>query len=570
MNILQFLIDIRSKDNGVISQVTRLQDRLNDADRSANRLSSTIGGKLRTAIMSLPGAEFLTNPIVALTAGIGVVSKLGMDADRTAVSFEVMLGSQQKAADMLNQMNRYAADSPYSRLGVQEAAQTMLGFGVEQQKVIRSLKMLGDIAMGNSERFKGLALVFSQVAAAGKLQGQDLLQLISNGYNPLNDISRLTGKSMSELKDEMSKGNISFDLMAQAMQSATSQGGKFYGMVDRIAQTPFGHLNQLVDQFKDTMLSLYKVIEPLLIPAFDLLSNIMTHSLPVIEGMQKGVRWLIDKFKTLAPYIYTAAAAWAGYNTYMFVSTTILKGWTVAQWAQVTAMIAAEKVQWLLNVAMSANPIGLVIAAVTALTAGVIYCWNKFAGFRAVVLTVWDTITGFGKAIKDAVVDRFWEIVDGIGAVGKAMVSLIKGDFEGAWQQAQTGAKKLVGVESAQRFVGSASAVVNKTGTLYQQHLSRETAKQKAKDAAIGDSKAVAGTTTGNVPFGTSAQTDASGKANEITTGGTRNTQITVNITKFFDYLNVTMMDKADTAEIQRVVLECMNRSLETAMSAAR
>lgn len=570
MNILQFLIDIRSKDNGVISQVTRLQDRLNDADRSANRLSSTIGGKLRTAIMSLPGAEFLTNPIVALTAGIGVVSKLGMDADRTAVSFEVMLGSQQKAADMLNQMNRYAADSPYSRLGVQEAAQTMLGFGVEQQKVIRSLKMLGDIAMGNSERFKGLALVFSQVAAAGKLQGQDLLQLISNGYNPLNDISRLTGKSMSELKDEMSKGNISFDLMAQAMQSATSQGGKFYGMVDRIAQTPFGRLGQLVDQFKDTMLSLYKVIEPLLIPAFDLLSNIMTHSLPVIEGMQKGVRWLIDKFKTLAPYIYTAAAAWAGYNTYMFVSTTILKGWTVAQWAQVTAMIAAEKVQWLLNVAMSANPIGLVIAAVTALTAGVIYCWNKFAGFRAVVLTVWDTITGFGKAIKDAVVDRFWEIVDGIGAVGKAMVSLIKGDFEGAWQQAQTGAKKLVGVESAQRFVGSASAVVNKTGTLYQQHLSRETAKQKAKDAAIGDSKAVAGTTTGNVPFGTSAQTDASGKANEITTGGTRNTQITVNITKFFDYLNVTMMDKADTAEIQRVVLECMNRSLETAMSAAR
>lgn len=570
MNILQFLIDIRSKDNGVLSQVTRLQDRLDDADRSANRLSSTIGGKLRTAIMSLPGAEFFTNPIVALTAGIGVVSKLGMDADRTAVSFEVMLGSQQKAADMLNQMNRYAADSPYSRLGVQEAVQTILGFRVEQQKILPSMKMLGDIAMGNSERFKGLALVFSQVAAAGKLQGQDLLQFISNGYNPLNDIVKITGKSMSELRDEMSKGNISFDLVYQAMQLATSKGGQYYKMVNRIAQTPFGRFGQLVDQFKETMLELYKVIEPLLIPAFDLLSNIMTHSLPVIEGMQKGVRWLIDNFKTMAPYIYTAAAAWAGYNTYMFVSTTILKGWTVAQWAQVTAMIAAEKVQWLLNVAMSANPIGLVIAAVAALAAGVIYCWNKFAGFRAVVLTVWDTITGFGKAIKDAVVDRFWEIVDGIGAVGKAMVSLIKGDFEGAWQQAQTGAKKLVGVESAQRFVGSASAVVNKTGTLYQQHLSRETAKQKAKDAAIGDSKAVAGTTTGNVPFGTSAQTDASGKANEITTGGTRNTQITVNITKFFDYLNVTMMDKADTAEIQRVVLECMNRSLETAMSAAR
>ena len=570
MNILQFLIDIRSKDNGVISQVTRLQDRLNDADRSANRLSSTIGGKLRTAIMSLPGAEFFTNPIVALTAGIGVVSKLGMDADKTAVSFNVLTGSIDKGSKLLGQLNDYADYSIYDRLGTQEAAKTMLGFGVSIESVMSDLKMLGDVAMGDKNRMSQLALVYGQVAAAGKLQGQDLLQLINAGYNPLLDISALTGKSISVLSDEMSKGNISFEMLRQAFQRATGEGGKFYNMANEIAKTPYGRLQQLAGDFNKKLLDMYKIIQPALIPAMNTLNSILNLTTPIIKGLSGIVTWISNNLNWLLSIVVPLTAAWAGYNTYMFVSTTILKGWTVAQWAQVTAMIAAEKVQWLLNVAMSANPIGLVIAAVAALTAGVIYCWNKFAGFRAVVLTVWDTITGFGKAIKDAVVDRFWEIVDGIGAVGKAMVSLIKGDFEGAWQQAQTGAKKLVGVESAQRFVGSASAVVNKTGTLYQQHLSRETAKQKAKDAAIGDSKAVAGTTTGNVPFGTSAQTDASGKANEITTGGTRNTQITVNITKFFDYLNVTMMDKADTAEIQRVVLECMNRSLETAMSAAR
>lgn len=570
MNILQFLIDIRSKDNGVLSQVTRLQDRLDDADRSANRLSSTIGGKLRTAIMSLPGAEFFTNPIVALTAGIGVVSKLGMDADRTAVSFNVLTGSIDKGSKLLGQLNDYADYSIYDRLGTQEAAKTMLGFGVSIDSVMSDLKMLGDVAMGDKNRMSQLALVFGQVAAAGKLQGQDLLQLINAGYNPLLDISALTGKSISVLRDEMSKGNVSFEMLRQAFQRATGEGGRFYNMANEIAKTPYGRLQQLAGDFNKKLLDMYKIIQPALIPAMNTLNSILNLTTPIIKGLSGMVAWISNNLNWLLSIVVPLTAAWAGYNTYMFVSTTILKGWTVAQWAQVTAMIAAEKVQWLLNVAMSANPIGLVIAAVAALTAGVIYCWNKFAGFRAVVLTVWDTITGFGKAIKDAVVDRFWEIVDGIGAVGKAMVSLIKGDFEGAWKQAQTGAKKLVGVESAQRFVGSASAVVNKTGTLYQQHLSRETAKQKAKDAAIGDSKAVAGTTTGNVPFETSTQTDASGKANEITTGGTRNTQITVNITKFFDYLNVTMMDKADTAEIQRVVLECMNRSLETAMSAAR
>lgn len=572
MNILQFLINIQAKDNGVIGRVKSLQNRLDAADRSASRLTSTIGTGLRSAILSLPGAEFFTNPIVALTAGVGVVSKLGMDADRTAVSFEVMLGSQKKAADMLNEMNRYAADSPYSRLGVQEAAQTMLGFGVEQKRILPSLRTLGDIAMGNSERFKGLALVFSQVAAAGKLQGQDLLQLISNGYNPLNDISKLTGKSMNQLKDEMSEGKISFDMMLQAMQAATSAGGKYYGMVDRIAKTPFGRFGQLADRFKDTLISLYKVVEPLLIPAFDLLSSVMTASQPVITSMASGVRWLVDNFKDLAPYVIAAATAWATYNTYMFVSTSILKGWTVAQWLQVTAMMAAEKAQWLLNAAMSANPIGLVISLVAALVAAIVYCWNKFAGFRAFLMTAWDTIKGFGVAIKDALINRFWELIEGIGATGKALIALVKGDFKQAWKEAEAGVKKLAGVETAQKLATQSKTVVQNTGKWYEDHLKREQAKQKAKESAISDPQAMAGagTATSVLPGSGGTGNADTGKANEITAGGTRNTQITINITKFFDYLNVTMMDKTDSTELQRVVLECMNRSLETAMSAAR
>lgn len=571
MNILQFLIDIRSRDNGVIGQVTRLQNRLDQADRSANRLATSIGSQLRTAMMSIPGAEFFTNPIVAMTAGIGVVSKLGMDADRTAVSFEVMLGSQQKAADMLNQMNRYAADSPYSRLGAQQAAQTLLGFGVAQERIIPSLKTLGDIAMGNSERFQGLSLAFAQVAAAGKLQGQDLLQLIANGYNPLMDISRMTGKSMSQLKDEMSEGKISFDLMLQAMQAATSAGGKYYGMVDRISKTPFGRFGQLVDQFKDTLINLYRVIEPLLIPSFDLLSGIMTSIQPVVNLLASGMRILIENFSTIAPFVYAAAAAWLAYNTYMFVSTSILKGWTIAQWAQVTAMIAAEKIQWLLNVAMSANPIGLVIAAVVALVAAVVYCWNKFAGFRAFIYTAWDTIVEFGEAIKEALINRFKGLIEGIGSIGKALVSLVKGDFDEAWQYAQTGAKKLAGIETAQKFAQSSVSIINNTGKWYDANLKREESKQNAKEAAISDPKAMGGVSqSGGFTYDENNAGGGQGKANEITTGGTRNTQITVNITKFFDYLNVTMMDKTDTTEIQRVVLECMNRSLETAISSAR
>ena len=575
MNVLQFLIDIRSRQNGVIGQVNRLQGRMDAAAQSAERLSRTVGGGLREAFLSLPGAEFLTNPVVALTAGVGAVSKLGMEAQKTAVSFDVLLGSQEKSAAMLREMNRYAADSPYSRLGAQDAARTMLGFGVAADQVMPSLRMLGDIAGGDSERFKGLALVFSQVAAAGKLQGQDLLQLISNGYNPLMDISRMTGKSVSQLRDEMSEGKVSFEMMRQAMLAATQEGGKFHGMIDRINGTPFGRFGQMVDQGVDTLLSLYNVVEPLLIPAFDALSAVMTAIQPVIEGMAAATSWLVRQFREWNPLVIGLTAAVAAYNAVAAVNTFVLKGWTVAQWAHVTALIAAEKAQKLLNLAMTLNPVGLAVAGIAALAAVVAACWNKFAGFRAFLLTAWDTMKGFGEMIWDAVVSRFWALVEGIGAVGKALVALVKGDFKAAWQEARTGAGKIGSIYNPSDLVEGTRRLAGQTAGNWNRHLEEERRKQADKDKGIAEPKAaagVAGTKAGasaGTPSGTSPSSSDS-KAEEITTGGTRNTQVTVHIAKFFDYMNVTMTDRTDTGELRRIVLECMNRSIETAMSAAR
>lgn len=570
MNILQFLIDIRSRDNGVIGQVTQLQTRLDEADRSATRLANTVGVKLKSAFMSLPGAEFLTNPIVALTAGVGVVSKMGMEAEKTAVSFEVLTGSQQTANQMIAEMNKYAADSPYSRLGVQDAAKTMMGFGVAQKDVMSSLKTLGDIAMGDSERFKGLALVFSQVAANGKLQGQDLLQLVNNGYNPLLDISRLTGKSVAELRQEMTDGKIPFEMMRQAMLLATSEGGKFYGMTEKIAQTPFGRFGQLVDQFKDTLINLYNVIQPLLIPTFDLLSSVLRGLEPIINGTAKMVNWLVGLFKNGNPILMGFVATVVSYTTAAGINTFVLKGWTVAQWAQVTAMIAAEKAMKLLNLTMWKNPIFWVAAGIGILTGAIIACWNKFAGFRAAVYATWDAMKGFGVMIKDYIVDRFWQMIEGIGSIGKALVKLVKGNFNEAWEEAQKGAQKIAGIERNAQFKRDFNNLGTYAANNYDNLLRIEQAKQKAKlssPTAAGGIVPQFGQGTGT---GEGTGTDNEGKANNITAGGTRNTQITINISKFFDYLNVTMMDKADGSEIERIVLESMNRALETATSAAR
>lgn len=101
-----------------------------------------------------------------------------------------------------------------------------------------------------------MALVFGQISSAGKLQGQDLLQLINLGFNPLKTMADRTGKSMSKLKDEMSDGKISFEMVRKEMELATSEGGLFFGMMDKKSKTFAGVMSTLKDNVSIALASL--------------------------------------------------------------------------------------------------------------------------------------------------------------------------------------------------------------------------------------------------------------------------------------------------------------------------
>ncbi len=575
MNIVRYIIELATRgDNAVIRRISGLQDRLESADVAATRLATSVGRNLKTAVMSLPGATFFTNPIVAMTAGIGAVSRLGMQAQTTATSFEVLLGSQQKSVEMLDKINTYAKVSPYDRMGAQNAAKTMLGFGVSAETVISDLKMLGDVAGGDNQRLQQLALVFGQISAAGKLQGQDLLQLINAGYNPLLDIAEMTGQTMSEVRDQMSKGAIGVDMVRAAFVNATSEGGRYYGMIDKLAESPAGKFGEMKDTALETMLALYNVIQPLIIPVFETLTGVLNAVTPVINAMAGVANWVFNLFKSGNPIIWGLTAAIGAYTAAGIINTTVLKGWRVAELAHYAALLLVEKGQKLLNLAMTMNPIGLMIAGIAALVAVLIACWNKFAGFRAVILTVWDTMKGFAGLIKDLVISRIQSLLQSIGKVGEALGKLFKGDFSGAWQSAKEAGSLFLDVDGARKAVTSAGNIVTGIPQNFRTRLEAERTKQKAKDA-ISDPEAAAGVAESGagIPPDTVSGGGSSAKdiANNVTTGGTRNTQITIRVDKFFDGgVTVQSSDTTDMSELRRKILECINRSLEIALSAAR
>ena len=574
-SVLKFLIKLQADSGNVLTVARQTTRQLDEITRKAN----TVGARLRAAfsfsnfkssLMSIPGMSFLTNPYTLIASGIGAVTKLGMEAETTATAFEVLVGSEEKAAGLLKQLDKFAADTPFNKLQLTQNAQQMMNFGVASDKVMGYLQQLGDISGGNAERFSSLSLVFGQVSASGKLMGQDLLQFINAGFNPLKELEAMTGKSYKELQELMSKGEITFDHVAAAMANATGEGGKFHGMMEKQSQTLGGRWSTMVDTIQQKALSLFdKIAEPLK-GLLDIVNMIIPPIASVFEFLFTvigGVINFILKFKTELGYL----AVVVGVATVAFKAKTIALYGLVGAIKIVSAVTKVwEGVQWLLNIAMNANPIGIVITVIAALVAAVVYCWNKFAGFRAFILTMWDVFKGLGEIIKTFVIDRFKELLGGLGDLGQALLKLFSGDFSGAWDTAKSGVRKLSGVDSG-------AAAAKRIKELYVDSWDKNYAEQTAADFPVSneiEAPEQKGSPTGLV-FGNGG--DGSGgsgggkggkkTAEAIATGGTRNTSINMSISKFFDCINVYMNDKTDTAELERVILQSINRSLAIATS---
>lgn len=213
----------------------------------------------------------------AAAAVIGVIVSKSVQARREMesmeVSFSVLTGSMERAKSLIGQMKELGAASPLQTSDIAKAGQTLMGFGVDINRVMPILKQLSDISMGNSERFQSLALAFAQMSAQGRLMGQDLNQMINAGFNPLQIISEKTGKSIGQLKDEMSRGKISSQDIANAFAAATQEGGKFYGMTEKLGKSLNGMFNQQQDKLNQQWAELGERIAPAVIGAMDLISE---------------------------------------------------------------------------------------------------------------------------------------------------------------------------------------------------------------------------------------------------------------------------------------------------------
>lgn len=245
---------------------------------------------------------------LALGAGFVTLAKTGLDAAMTMeglnAQFTVMTGSAERAKGVIDEIAAFAAKTPFDKLGLSNAAKTLMAFGMSADSVVPTLKMLGDVAGSDQNKLNSLALVFGQIQSAGKLTGGDFLQLINQGFNPLTIISQKTGIAVAELRDQMSKGAITADMVTAAFRAATSEGGLFFGNLEAQSQTLAGKLSTLKDNFVTALQNMAEAFLPLLKVGTDVL--IAFDWTPIVSTIQDAagvVNFLVENLGTLVTWL---------------------------------------------------------------------------------------------------------------------------------------------------------------------------------------------------------------------------------------------------------------------------
>jgi hypothetical protein len=198
----------------------------------------------------------------------------------------------------------------------------------------------------------------------------------------------------------------------------------------------------------------------------------------VVNGVIVSLGFLKNAFSFIYEWrgvIYGAAAAFALLNANV-IASTIATGALAVKNAILTAK------QWLLNIAMNANPVGIIVTLIGALIGGVVVCYNKFDKFRATIKGVYETAKGFGNILKEFVIDRIKGIISGIGTIGKAIVKLFKGDFSGTWQTAKEGFADLSGANAVKKAVESTKALKGTFNNAYDKEMAASKKKKAEAD----------------------------------------------------------------------------------------
>ncbi|WP_448827121.1 tape measure protein, partial [Capnocytophaga bilenii] len=249
-----------------------------------------------TAYFTLQGAQSFISQMVAVRS----------EFQQLEISFGTMLKSKEKANALMAQLTDLAAKTPFGLQEVSEGAKRLLAFQVPAQEVTETLRRMGDVAAGLGVPMGQLIHVYGQVKAQGKLMTNDLYQFMNAGIPIIAELSKVVGKSETEIKDMVSAGKIGFTEIQAVIKNMTSEGGLFFNLMAEQSKSLGGQISNLQDNFDQMLNEIGKASEG------------------VVSGAISGVAYLVENYQTLGKLIAGLITTYGTYKAAIIVHNTLV------------------------------------------------------------------------------------------------------------------------------------------------------------------------------------------------------------------------------------------------------
>ena len=426
----------------ITGDATGFDRAIKDAEKSAGNFQKTIGDmgkKLSSAGKSLQSAGKKITMATTAFAGIAAIGvKYNATMETYATSFEVMTGSAEKAAEVVDELKDIAASTPFEMPELAETTQLLMNYGFTADDALDKMQMLGDISQGSAEKMNRIATAYGQMSSAGKVSLEDVKQMIEAGFNPLQEISESTGESMESLYDRISAGTISVDEITASMQRSTSEGGRYFQSMEKQSLTFSGQMSTLKDNVQGLLGNVTSgIFEKLAQDVLPKINEVLTTVNTAFEegGFQgvldaigemspalDGVITKIQSFSTFLQNLGISPAAFAGIVAAIGPAITVvgtlvrgiggiskaISGISTAISGISTAVSGLGGIKGIFTALT--GPVGLTVIAIMGLVAAFSYLMATNDGFRESVMTTISTIMSSLQPILQTLMGLLMEI----------------------------------------------------------------------------------------------------------------------------------------------------------------
>lgn len=240
---VKYTVDL--DDSDLDSQIPKTEKKVGGLKGAFSAVGKVGGAAIKGLGAAYAGLTSAAAASVAAVAKMGVEYNAQMEVYQT--SFATMLGDAEKAQALTDNLKTLAAKTPLAMTDLAEASQTLLAFGTSAEALPDQLKRLGDVAQGNAQKLGTMATAFGRIQSNGRASLEEINMMIDQGFNPLNIIAEQTGETMEQVRDRVSKGQVSFEEMSEALRIATDEGGQFYNAMENQSKTFEGQMSTLKD-----------------------------------------------------------------------------------------------------------------------------------------------------------------------------------------------------------------------------------------------------------------------------------------------------------------------------------